>query len=43
VFDTDVPVVSLDHLRKMKLKAGGPQDIADVEALTNWRCSIGEK
>lgn len=43
VFDTDVPVVSLDHLRKMKLKAGRPQDIADVEALNELEMLDGEK
>ena len=29
----DVPVISLEHLKKMKKKSGRKQDLADIEAL----------
>jgi hypothetical protein len=43
VFGIDVPVVSLDHLRQMKLKAARPQDLADVDALNELERLDGKK
>lgn len=33
--DVRIPIVSIKHLKKLKMLAGRPQDLADVKSLTN--------
>ena len=33
VEDIEIPIVSIDHLKKLKRISGRPQDLADIESL----------